>query len=374
MAEESSLVRDVFNRSTVTNLAERIQQQYPAFNVEAFVAEVVAPFPDLSYTQRADAITNGLEKFLPDDHHEAVRILVDMLPPEGKNARVTKFQNFLIVPLTRYISRNGLEYFDLSMRALKEMTKRLTAEWDIRPFIIKYREGSLALLKQWAIDKNQHVRRLVSEGTRPRLPWGMHLKPFIEDPTPVLELLELLKDDPELYVRRSVANNLNDIAKDHPDKVVETLLQWQKDASAEREWIIKHASRTLVKQGHPEALSLLGYNPKARIKAVSLTATPVVDFGKYLEFDLELISEDKQPQNLVIDYAIHFMKANGQLAPKVFKLKTAKLAPGDRLPIKKRHPIKPITTRTYYPGKQELAILVNGQELQRVAFELRMGE
>lgn len=372
MAEESNLVKDLFNRTTVTDLAQRIRAKYPAFDTDAFVEETLAVFPELSYTQRADAITDALERHLPNDYEEAVDILVAILPPEGENHRVTKFQSFLVVPLTRYISHNGLEQFDLSMQALREMTKRLTAEWDIRPFILKYREQSLNLLKKWASDENMHIRRLVSEGTRPRLPWGMHLKPFIEDPTPVLELLELLKDDPELYVRRSVANNLNDIAKDHPDLVVATLQQWKKDTSPERDWIIKHATRTLIKQGHPEALSLLGFDPDVKIQATALTATPRVQFGNHLEFELELLSKDKKTHDLVIDFAIYFKKANGQLAPKVFKLKTARVKPGEKLSITKRHPIKPITTRTYYPGKQELAILVNGNELKRIEFELVM--
>lgn len=373
MEETSNLVRDVFNPTSIGGMAESIQQAHKSFDAKGFTATVVAQLGELSYSERIILITETLEVYLPNDPKESIDIITRALPPEMPASGEASFRGFIIVTLTRFVSRNGLQHFDLSMKSLYEMTKRFTAEWDIRPFIVEYPEKTLALLKQWITDPNMHVRRLVSEGTRTRLPWGMRLKMFIDDPYPVLELLEQLKDDPELYVRRSVANNLNDIAKDHPDLVIETLTRWQKGASEGTQWIIKHATRTLIKDGHNEALALLGFDPKVKAELSNIKLnTATIQMGDTLEFSTELTLQGKTTKDLVVDYVIYFMKANGKLAPKVFKLKTLKAKPGQAIELTKRHAIKPITTRKYYAGKHELGILVNGQELAREAFTLKL--
>lgn len=373
MEETSTLVRDVFNPKSIGGLAKGIQQAHGDFNADAFTKEIVDQLGELSYSERIELITGTLEAYLPSDPAISIDILIRALPPEMPSSGEASFRGFIIVTLTRYVSRNGLEHFDLSMRALYEMTKRFTAEWDIRPFIVKYPEQTLKLLKDWLTDPNMHVRRLVSEGTRTRLPWGMRLKMFIDDPYPVLDLLEYLKDDPELYVRRSVANNLNDIAKDHPELVVETLTRWQQNASEGTQWVIKHATRTLIKDGHNEALALLGFDPnvKAELRDLKLN-TDLIHMGDTLEFSATLSLQEKAAKDLVVDYVIYFMKANGKLAPKVFKLKTLKAKPGEPIQLSKRHAIKPITTRKYYAGKHELGILVNGREMARTLFQLKL--
>jgi 3-methyladenine DNA glycosylase AlkC len=231
----------------------------------------------------------------------------------------------------------------------------------------------MAQLEEWSRHENCHVRRLASEGTRPRLPWTMRLPQFIDDPRPVLKILNNLKADPVLLVRRSVANNLNDIAKDNPDLVVETLREWQQIENEGTQWIIGHASRTLVKQGNKAALALLGYSPNPAIRVKNLKIeNHKINLGDALNFSFEVQSTGDDSQNLMIDYIIHHMKANGKLSPKVFKLAKKRLKAGETLHISKNHSIKPITTRKYYPGQHRLEIQINGQVWADAAFELQM--
>ncbi|MEA2069325.1 MAG: hypothetical protein U9P12_09000, partial [Verrucomicrobiota bacterium] len=227
-------------------------------------------------------------------------------------------------------------------------------------------------LEKWCIDPDAHVRRLVSEGSRPRLPWGRQLPQFIADPSPVFQLLEKLKDDPSEYVRRSVANNLNDISKDHPDTVIACCRQWEKNAGTERQWIIRHATRTLVKAGHPDVFGLLGFTESPRIDFQSLDVSPKeIPLGGTIEFKAVLRSESKNMQRVVVDYAIHHMKANGKTSPKVFKFQSLEIAPGETIALSRHHAIKPIATRKYHPGKHAIEILINGKTFARTGFTLR---
>ncbi len=254
-----------------------------------------------------------------------------------------------------------------------EMTKRFTAEGAIRAFLHKYPEQTLAVLEGWADDPNCHVRRLVSEGTRPRLPLAPCLQHFVTDPRHVLHLLAKLKDDPERMVQRSVANNLNDIAKDHPDLVVDTLAAWQSSSSPGVRWIIRHASRTLVKQGQQKALGLLGYPQEISISIPALRVqTPVVSIGEDLVFEFDIHSEADAPQNLIIDFILQHVKANGRRKPKVFKLTQKLLKPLQTVTIAKKHSMHAINTRVYYPGMHLLEIQINGQVLAKAEFELKI--
>jgi 3-methyladenine DNA glycosylase AlkC len=257
------------------------------------------------------------------------------------------------------------------MNALYEMTRRFTAEGAIRAFIQRYPDKTLVRLAIWAGDQNCHVRRLVSEGTRPRLPLAPRLPDFVEDPRPVIALLDTLKSDPELMVRRSVANNLNDIAKDNPALVVETLKSWQKIDDPGTAWIIRHASRTLVKQGNKDVLGLLGYPPGVAIKVsgVELSGSHI-PIGDDLTFKICIQSNADAAQNLMVDYIVHHMKANGKLAPKVFKLAKKKLSGRETLQLSKKHSFRPLSTRKYYPGEHLLEIQINGKIYAQAAFSL----
>ncbi len=368
---ENFQIRDVFNPQVVSQLAASLNSVWPAFDPVSFCENINPRLPQLTFSERSQLITDVLAKHLPDDFPTAVDVLLKSLPGKIEKQEIEGYDGFMIMPLSIYVSQHGLEHFELSMQALYEMTQRFTAEFAIRFFIEKYPERTLAVLAEWATDPNPHVRRLVSEGTRPLLPWAMRLQQFVKNPTPTLRLLDLLKNDPELFVRRSVANHLNDHAKNHPDLVVETLNRWKSEHPVEEtDWLVKHATRTLVKKGHPGALELIGFKKGADVKVENLTVTPAVKTGDYLEFSFDLVSTGKKPQKLVIDYVIYFKKADGSLAPKVFKMTTKSLPPGERISLQKRHSFRKITTRVYYPGEHEMAIQINGIENGKTHFKL----
>ncbi len=366
------LFRNVFNAGVVVKLSDWIKAAYSEFNEVVFAKEINSTLETLSFGDRNTLIRDSLRKHLPEDVVEAITILVKCLPEENKREDLTGFDGFIIMPLCSYVAKFGLEHFDVSMNALYEMTKRFTAEGDIRPFIRKYPEQTYELLMKWTDDPNPHVRRLVSEGSRPRLPLGSRLHEFVKDPTPVIALLEKLKEDPALYVRRSVANNLNDIAKDNPEVVVETLLRWKKIKNPGTAWLVSHAARTLLKQGNKEALLLFGYDHKAKINANISNCDEGVVFGSNLSFSISLTSVDDKTQPVMIDYKVHFMKANGKTAPKVFKLSKKKLLVNETVTIEKSHSFKPISTRKYYPGLHAIEIVVNGNVIDKREFELKI--
>jgi 3-methyladenine DNA glycosylase AlkC len=369
---ENFQVRDVFNEEVVSQLAARLASAWPGFDAEGFTHTINSQLRPLRFSERATLIRDRIWEYLPKDYPRALEIILKALPPESPNHEITGFDGFIIMPMNDVVAKYGLDHYDLSMQALYQMTKRFTAEGAIRAFLLKYPEKTLAILSEWAEDENCHVRRLVSEGTRPRLPWAMRLKPFIENPRPVLKLLEKLKTDPELMVRRSVANNLNDIAKDNPDQVLKTLHRWSKIHDDATQWLIRHAARTLVKQGNKEALAILGYDFNTKISVSKIVLEkPVVKMNGDLHFSFEITSKSKEAQNLVIDYVIYHVKANGSLAPKVFKLTYKTLEKGKVIEISKIHPFRPISTRKYYAGRHVLEIQVNGTAYQKVSFELK---
>lgn len=369
--EEKLLFRDVYNPGLVARMAANIQAVYPEFDATSFQQTVNPKLPDLSLTERANLLMEQLYAHLPKDYPTAISILLRAMGQELQGDKLEGLDGFYYLPFCNYVSTYGLaeEQYEVSLHALYELTKRFTAEGAIRPFLRQYTERTLARLHEWVTDENLHVRRLVSEGTRTRLPWSGRLKMFQEDPTPVIALLEKLKTDPELYVRRSVANNLNDIAKDHPDVVIKTLTSWKKVDHPGTQWIISHALRSLIKDGHAEALHLLGYGqqPQVRVQNFRLDVDAIklgTDF--YFHFDVQ--SQADEPQQLMIDYIVHFVKSNGKRAPKVFKLSKKELLPGETLSFSKKQSFKPITTRKYYPGIHAIQIQVNGQPLDSLEF------
>ena len=373
MAEQFQL-RDLFNPVLVDELAGNIYQAWPDFDREAFVEAVVLRMPELNFGGRSSLIADSLRQFLPDDYETAVSILIAALRPEPTTETFDGYNGFEIMPQCLFVSRYGLDEFDISINALYEMTKRFTAEGDIRPFIQKYPEKTMAFLHELTQDPSPFARRLPSEGTRPRLPLAPRLPEFQKDPTPVIELLEKLKEDPNLMVRRSVANNLNDISKDNPDIVVDTLERWQTVDTPEMDWIISHALRTILKQGHPGALRLQGYDPDSKILVTELQLSSTeIKVGEALAFSFKVQSQEERPCSLMIDYVIYYMKANGRLKPKVFKAFKKSLAPGEIIVVKKERSFKKINTRPYYAGQHALEIQINGKRYAWVEFNLTTG-
>lgn len=359
-------------------MGDHFSKAWSDFDRAGFIKSASKNLDTLELKERSAQITNSLKTFLPDDFKKAGNILLESLGPEEdidvnwSNVDDRGLIGWAVMPMVDYVGLYGFEHFDFSMTLFKELTKRSSSEFGVRFFLLKEPKRTLSFFQKWTSDPNQHVRRLVSEGSRPRLPWGMQLPAFIKDPSPLLPLLEALKDDEEEYVRRSVANNLNDIAKDHPDLVAKIAKQWLKGASKDRERLVRHACRTLIKQGHQKTLRALGYGPSS-IKLNKLTVlTPRVTFGEALLFELSLSSTSKKPQPLIIDYAIHHRKANGSLTAKVFKWKTTTMTSQATLNVQKKHPMRKITTRVYYPGIHKVEVLVNGVSIGSKEFELKM--
>ncbi len=371
--------KNLMSPELVSCTAGHLSRHVSGFDRQAFQNSILARLPELELKQRAQLIADHVHGALPENIAERNAIIQAMLhPDENEHAGEKSDEDGLcgwgIYPLTMVVGQHGLDDFDGSMALLKEMTKRGTAEFDIRYFLIADQPRALGIISSWVDDPNRHVRRLVSEGTRPRLPWGMQLKQLVADPAPTLSLMKALRDDEHEYVRRSVANHLNDIAKDHPDMVAELAGEWMKGADNNRKRLLRHACRSLIKQGHSGALGAFGIEPP-RLKLTHLTIhnSPVV-FGEKLEFSTSLTSSKTSAQDLVIDYIVHFKKANGALVPKVFKWKTMTLGAGQTIELTRNHAIRPITTRRYYAGDQALSLRINGRDFGLADFTLHMPE
>ncbi len=370
---ESTLFKDNLNPKIARSFGEQIKLVYPAFDIDAFANQISPQLPSLELKERVAVFSEALRDHLPPDYAEAVGILVSIFGSENspEEGLFKETNGWAYWSVAFFLEKYGLEDFDTSMPAMHTITKHFSCEFAIRPFLVNYPEQTLAVLNEWTGDSSPHVRRLVSEGTRPRLPWGMRLHQFVEDPTPTLALLDKLKDDESEYVRRSVANHLNDITKDNPAQAIATLQRWNEgEPSKERQWITRHALRSLVKAGDPEALALLGYgSPQVSLSDFAITPDHI-HMGDKFALDFTLQSESDTKQKLVVDYVVHFVKANGKTGAKVFKLKTAVLPSHQTLTIHKKHHIKPITTRRYYPGHHRVEIQVNGKIIGESAFEL----
>ncbi len=370
--------KNVFNSSMVRGMAGHFKQHWSAFDDKRFIRTAIKNLQALELKARSQQITQAMVQYLPTDYPHAGEIMLASLHPvdggDIADLGVEKegIGGWAMMPMTHYVALQGQDDFMLSMNLLKAMTQRFSAEFDIRFFLLAAQDETMAVLHTWASDENYHVRRLVSEGTRPRLPWAMCLPPFVENPVPVIALLEKLKDDPEEYVRRSVANNLNDISKDHPDVVADIAARWMKNASKNRMRLVRHACRSLIKAGHKKTLKVLGFNPP-KIGNISLQVlTPKVIFGDKLQFELSLVSQAKQAQQLMVDYVVHHQKSNGRTSPKVFKWRSTTLEPGGVLNGTKNHAMKKITTRVYYPGAHKIEVMVNGVSVAMADFQLIM--
>lgn len=355
-------LKKFYGRRLVESLGRDLARAHPALDLGQFVRDGTARLAALELTQRAGHLSDVLRRHLPPAFPEAVAVLLASLGPRLESSESFGMGPFRYLPHVLYVSRHGLDHFELSMHAFHELTQRFTAEGGIRPFLVHQPERTLARLRAWATDPSVHVRRLVSEGTRPRLPWAPRLPEFQRDPSPVLELLELLKDDPERYVQRSVANNLNDIAKDHPERVVALCARWSEGASEERRWVVKHALRSLVKAGNRGALALLGAGaaPEVRVRGIALEPNPV-RLGGNLALAFDLLSVGAAAQDLIVDYAVHFVRSNGKTGRKVFKLRRVQLEPRGALRLSAKVSFADLTTRKHYPGEHRIELLVNGE-------------
>ncbi len=350
------------------------------FDGKRFQALALKGLDALEMKARSHHLCHALEQTLPGDFRRAVvtmeRALASMdevpdaLLDGPLGPRDDGLAGWSVWPLTEYVACHGHDDTPRALQALHAMTQRFTAEWAIRPFILRQPEVSFSTLTAWTADRSGHVRRLVSEGSRPRLPWGVVLKPLVEDPSPTLPLLLALMDDPSPYVRRSVANHLNDIAKDHPHLVEAWIREHLPRASAERSALLRHASRTLVKQGHAGVLSALGVGDRFVGRAALTLSAHQAAVGDTLSLSVDLMSTARTPQRLAIDYVVHHLRARGDTSPKVFKGWVLDLAAKEERQLVKRHSLRVITTRVYYPGEHRIELVINGQAAATASFTL----
>ncbi len=366
----AAALKDQFGAGVAREIARQITAVHGKFPRRAFLAEALKEYQDLSLTARGFRIAEALRKHLPADYPTALEILLRATRDPHRHRASAGMAGFFYMPHLFFVARYGLDHFEESMRAQHAWTQRFTAEYSIRAFLERHPEATLAMLEKWARDPSHHVRRLVSEGTRPRLPWAPRLRGFQRDPRPVLRLLELLKDDPELYVRRSVANNLNDIGKDHPALLARVARLWLKGASAERRWIVSHALRSAVKRADPGALRALGYGGYARVKIAAARVAPArLRIGDAVNVSFELVNETSRQQRVLADLVVHFVKARGTGA-KTFKLKALQLPPRGRAVLAKKIGLAQLTTRRHYPGVHRVEAMLNGRRVPLGAFRL----
>jgi 3-methyladenine DNA glycosylase AlkC len=363
VSEKPRLWKDHLGRAEVTAMAARIRDAYGSFDSRGFLAAVTSDgFDRLELKARVRTLAFRLKDYLPENYRKAVDILIDVAPHVGG------FENWV---LASYVEQFGPDYFDDSVYALRELTPFFSCEFAIRPFMIRYTERMLPILHQWAEHPNEHVRRLAAEGSRPRGVWTAHIEVFRKDPRPVIALLTKLKADPSLYVRKAVANNLNDISKDHPQLILRTALQWRRDHNPHTDWILKRACRSLVKTGHAEVFEILGFASSPEVTVTALKVTPkTVRIGGSATISFTLTSKSRKSQRLVIDYKIHYVKASGRRSPKLFKLSERTLKALESAQISTAHSLVERSTRTHHPGTHEVEIVINGRSVNRANFKL----
>ena len=374
------LMKDGLGPLAIKRIEIALLKVYPRFDATNFVSDANKGLDDLELKNRVTHIIKILNKYLPRDFEKTAKILNKIPLVWDKKIQKNELEatfKYAAWPIIDYVSVYGLDSPTSSLKVLEKLTCLFSAEFAIRVFVVKHQNITFKVMMSWVEHKDEHVRRLVSEGLRPRLPWGLQLKSFIENPKPILPFLEALKLDASLYVRRSVANNLNDITKDHPLVALEMCESWKSAKNkfniSQKEninWLVQHAMRSLIKSGNPRVFPLLGYtnSPKIKIEDLGLT-NKNIKIGGELTFSFILISEKKQ--SCVVDYVIYFKGSKEEKRKKVFKLKNTDLIKNQILRLEKRHSFKKISTRRYYPGEHLLAIHVNGIEQSKIKFNLK---
>ncbi len=368
---EKKLFKDWFDSKAVKAIGLQLEGADPSFDTAAFRKQANRGLTKLEMIDRVRQIAAAMQAFLPASMPKALKVLTKSLPPKLEGADEI-MESYLLWPYGQFIADYAVDHFDAAMPAMYELTQRFSSEFAVRPFVEHHQDKTLQQLLQWTDDDNVHVRRWCSEGVRPRLPWGKRLDALVEDPSPIFPILEALRDDPELYVRRSVANNLNDIAKDHPDRVIKLARRWMKGASEDRAWLVRHALRSLVKAGNKDALSILGFDGSDGLKVELRLGPKKIDLGSSVKLQLSLRNTNKKSVKAAVDFRVHYVKSNGQARPKVFKWTVKDLAPAEELQLEKKLKLQHVSTRTLFAGKHRVDVQVNGDVVTEAAFTLRL--
>lgn len=354
-------LKNIYNRTYIDRLAEYIKKNYPAFDHKLFIQNIFDDaWSELELKPRLRHITLTLQRYLPENYQRALTILKKTAP---------HFNGFHAMFFPDYVEVAGLDDPETSVPALEYFTQFSSSEFAIRPFIIRYGDRIMRTMETWTHHESHHVRRLASEGCRPRLPWAMALPEFKKNPIPILPILEQLKADPSEYVRRSVANNLNDIAKDHPALVLEVTKKWY-GKKPQTDWIVRHACRTLLKRGDETTLKFFGFDSTNGVSLSFFQWKPKsLRIGEYGIFSFQLLT--KKTVKLRVEYTISFMKSSGKHTKKVFMIAEREFSGNSVMTFRKKHSFRDLTTRKHYPGMHTITILVNGQKFSEKAFMLR---
>ncbi len=361
-----ALFKDSINPATVAEQAAAVVRVHPAFDAAGFTAQATADLHTLELKDRVKHVASALRAHLPDDWTQTTQILIAAMPPALPTAEKVA-STFAWWPFVQVVEDYGVDEPEQSLTTLHTLTQTFSGEFAIRRFIVQYPHIAFPVLAQWVTDANVHVRRLVSEGSRPRLPWGIRLQALVVDPSPTLPFLETLKDDDEEYVRRSVANHLNDISKDHPEVVLDIAERWSVDAKPNLKRLIKHALRGLIKAGDARALAVIGFT-KPVVSDVLVDVSPaVIHLGGAVTVSVTLTAG--ATQGLMMDMALIRPTKSG-MSTKVFKGVSKSATAGDSVQLKKKLAIKKVTTRVYYPGEHRVDVVVNGVVVGSGRFEL----
>lgn len=360
--DKPAALKEIFDRARLRKFADDMASIKGGFDRERFMAIAARNLDGLGIMQRMRQVAEAFDATLPADFETAVGLVRELAP------RVQ--HGFASIALCEFVLIRGRGHFDAALAALAALTRYGSAEFAIRPFLQDDLARGLQTMRRWADDENEHVRRLASEGARPRLPWSFHIRALVADPSPALPILDALKADPSLYVRKSVANHLNDIGKDHPALLVETVSGWDR-SDARTAWIAKHALRTLIKSGDAGALAVIGAGEAAKAEVTRFVVAPAeMKLGERLAISASITSTATGPQRVVADYAIHYVKKSGRPSRKVFKLKVLELAPGQTADLSISQILKDFTTRTHHPGQHKVELMLNGAVVAEGGFDL----
>ncbi|HEU4469975.1 MAG TPA: DNA alkylation repair protein [Flavisolibacter sp.] len=359
-------LKERYSPAFYEHLSKALEKTVPGFRKKAFTKAIFsAGWNDKELMDRMKHTSRVLHEFLPAGYPEAVRIIRNTISELQQQGTGGAFEYIFFAD---YIEAFGIDHLSLSLDAMEFITQFISCEFAIRPFILKYGQPVLDRMKTWCGHESHHVRRLASEGCRPRLPWAMALPALKKDPAPILPILEALKQDTSEYVRRSVANNLNDISKDNPEVLIQIIRQWR-GLGKETDQLIKHACRTLLKKGDEEVLHYFGLKEHSHVALSRFRiTTPRIRIGEDLQFQILVANQHTTPQTIRLEYGLYYLRGKGQLTRKVFKMGERIWAPGEQCLIEKKQSFRLITTRRFYPGKHELSIIVNGQEKARGRF------
>ncbi len=364
----SYLLKDLYSPAFYDRLTTALTSTLPDFDRQKFLKEIFSDdFISKELKERMKHTSKVLYGFLPANYPETIEIIKKTIKELRKEGIGEDGLAYMFLP--DYLETYGIDYFDESVDALEFVTQFVSCEFAVRPFILKYGDRMIAKMQEWSLHESHKVRRLASEGSRPRLPWAMGIPFLKKDPGSILPILENLKQDSSEYVRRSVANSLNDIAKDHPNLVLDFAKSWS-GLSIETDAIIKHGCRTLLKQGHPEILKHYGLNDEGILLKDFKVLTPKVSIGESLAFSFSVKNENPMAQKIRLEYAIYYKKQNGQNTKKVFKISERIYPAGAEVSIVRKQKFVIITTRRFHLGDHQIAMIINGAEKESSSFDL----